>query len=164
MFDGVDGDSLVPIGLSGEATSGSARRRIDYVPLLGDRRRCQPIRQLTPTGSSSGTPLGVAEPTARIAEDRAQAFERVRADTLARLRALAAQCLSGVEFETHARSSDHTAEAIIGEATRLQADAIAMGTHGRTGFRRALLGSVAESVIRTSTVPVFFMRQGMRTG
>lgn len=31
---------------------------------------------------------------------------------------------------------------------------IVMGTHGRKGIARALIGSVAESVIRTSTVPV----------
>lgn len=34
------------------------------------------------------------------------------------------------------------------------ADLIVMGTHGRTGFERMLLGSVAERVVRTSTVPV----------
>ncbi|MEL6339286.1 MAG: universal stress protein [Myxococcota bacterium] len=32
--------------------------------------------------------------------------------------------------------------------------AIVMGTHGRTGLRRALMGSVAEKVVRTSMVPV----------
>jgi nucleotide-binding universal stress UspA family protein len=34
-------------------------------------------------------------------------------------------------------------------------DAIVMGTHGRTGVERALLGSVAEGVIRRSELPVF---------
>jgi nucleotide-binding universal stress UspA family protein len=33
-------------------------------------------------------------------------------------------------------------------------DLIAMGTHGRTGLSHALLGSVAERVVRTSDVPV----------
>ncbi|MFU8811753.1 MAG: universal stress protein [Balneolaceae bacterium] len=33
-------------------------------------------------------------------------------------------------------------------------DVIVMSTHGRTGFQRFLLGSVAEKVLRTSTVPV----------
>jgi nucleotide-binding universal stress UspA family protein len=34
------------------------------------------------------------------------------------------------------------------------ADLVVMGTHGRTGVSRALLGSVAEKVVRTATVPV----------
>ena len=33
-------------------------------------------------------------------------------------------------------------------------DLIVMGTHGRKGLPRAILGSVAERVIRTSSVPV----------
>ncbi|MCB9743090.1 MAG: universal stress protein [Alphaproteobacteria bacterium] len=36
-------------------------------------------------------------------------------------------------------------------------DLIAMGTHGRTGLKRALLGSVAERVIRESPVPVLIV-------
>jgi nucleotide-binding universal stress UspA family protein len=39
-------------------------------------------------------------------------------------------------------------------AGELKADLIVIGTHGRRGLARALLGSVAENVIRTSTVPV----------
>lgn len=35
-----------------------------------------------------------------------------------------------------------------------QHDLVVMGTHGRTGIKRALLGSVAERVIRESSVPV----------
>ncbi|WP_435147444.1 universal stress protein [Halobaculum sp. P14] len=35
------------------------------------------------------------------------------------------------------------------------ADAVVMGTHGRSGVKRVLLGSTAENVVRSSTVPVF---------
>ncbi len=38
------------------------------------------------------------------------------------------------------------------------ADLIVMGTHGRTGLSRLLIGSVAESVIRRSTCPVLTVR------
>jgi nucleotide-binding universal stress UspA family protein len=34
------------------------------------------------------------------------------------------------------------------------ADLVVMGTHGRSGLSRALLGSVAEKIVRTSPVPV----------
>lgn len=39
-------------------------------------------------------------------------------------------------------------------AKELQADLIVLGTHGRSGFSRLLLGSVAEKVVRTAPVPV----------
>jgi nucleotide-binding universal stress UspA family protein len=37
-------------------------------------------------------------------------------------------------------------------------DLVVMGTHGRTGFRRLLLGSIAEKVVRTCTRPVMTIR------
>lgn len=47
---------------------------------------------------------------------------------------------------------------IVATAARIQADLIFMGTHGRRGIAHALLGSVAERVIRRSTVPVLTVR------
>ena len=38
-------------------------------------------------------------------------------------------------------------------------DLIVMGTHGRTGLRHALIGSVAEKLVRTATCPVFTVRK-----
>lgn len=41
---------------------------------------------------------------------------------------------------------------------RERADLIVMGTHGRTGFRHLIAGSVAERVVRSSKVPVLTVR------
>lgn len=41
---------------------------------------------------------------------------------------------------------------------RERADLIVMGTHGRTGFRHLVAGSVAERVVRSSKVPVLTIR------
>lgn len=49
---------------------------------------------------------------------------------------------------------------IIDEATRADCDLIVMGTHGRVGIDRLLLGSVAERVVRTAPVPVLTVRTG----
>jgi nucleotide-binding universal stress UspA family protein len=46
------------------------------------------------------------------------------------------------------------ADAIVERANTINALMIVIGTHGRSGFRRFLLGSVTERVVRTATVPV----------
>ena len=50
-------------------------------------------------------------------------------------------------------------EEIVNLATDERAELIIMGTHGRTGLNRLLLGSVADRVIRFSPCPVLTVRQ-----
>lgn len=50
------------------------------------------------------------------------------------------------------------ADVILAEAVEHKADVIVMGTHGRTGVKRLLLGSVAERVLRRADVPVVVVR------
>ena len=50
------------------------------------------------------------------------------------------------------------AAAIVDAAREVQADLIAMTTHGRSGLRRLVFGSVAEAVLRHSDIPVFLLR------
>lgn len=45
-------------------------------------------------------------------------------------------------------------EQILETARRCAAALIVLGTHGRTGLRRVLMGSVAEAVVRTAATPV----------
>jgi len=52
------------------------------------------------------------------------------------------------------------AREIVEYATRTGCDLVAMGTHGRSGVDRLLLGSVAERVLRRSPVPVLTIRVG----
>ena len=55
-------------------------------------------------------------------------------------------------------------EEIIRTAEEERAGMIVMGTHGRSGLNRALLGSVAERVIRLATCPVLTVRQAKSGG
>ncbi|MFB6130183.1 MAG: universal stress protein [Salinigranum sp.] len=50
------------------------------------------------------------------------------------------------------------ARAIVEFADDNDVDVVVMGTHGRSGFGRALLGSVTEKVVRSADVPVITVR------
>ena len=50
------------------------------------------------------------------------------------------------------------AASIIQVAEETACDLIVLGTHGRTGLRRALMGSVAEHVMRSAPCPVLVMK------
>jgi nucleotide-binding universal stress UspA family protein len=56
------------------------------------------------------------------------------------------------------RIGDPGAE-IVKVATELKAGLIVMPSHGRTGLKHLLLGSVAERVVRTATCPVLVLRK-----
>jgi nucleotide-binding universal stress UspA family protein len=55
-------------------------------------------------------------------------------------------------------------DAIVDAAVDYGADLIVMSTHGRTGLRHLLMGSVAEEVIRAARCPVFAVRQPASAG
>lgn len=51
------------------------------------------------------------------------------------------------------------ASEIIRHADEREVDLVVMGTHGRSGIDRYLIGSVAERVVRGSDAPVLTVRQ-----
>jgi nucleotide-binding universal stress UspA family protein len=63
----------------------------------------------------------------------------------------------GVAVETSLYSGSPSRE-IVRYAEDEECDLIVMGTHGRGGIDRLLLGSVAERVVRSSSVPVLTVR------
>jgi nucleotide-binding universal stress UspA family protein len=60
---------------------------------------------------------------------------------------------------TTAVRAGRPAEEIVAYAREVDADVVATGTRGRHGEGRFILGSVAESVVRTSPVPVLTVRR-----
>lgn len=80
--------------------------------------------------------------------------------TLKKATALAARY--GVKAETSMPENlgGSVADVILNEARKWRADIIIMGTHGRRGISHMLLGSDAEGVVRSSTVPVLLVRAG----
>ncbi len=52
---------------------------------------------------------------------------------------------------------------IVDTAKRSRANLIVMGTHGRTGLAHAVIGSIAEKVVRTASCPVLTVRRPARS-
>ena len=77
-------------------------------------------------------------------------------ETLQRLQAAAAQ--AGVPLETQMLRG-RPFEAILNAAAMKQVDLIILGSHGRTGLKRLLLGSVAERVIGLASCPVLVAKK-----
>ena len=72
---------------------------------------------------------------------------------------------SGIEVATEMRDlrGGRVADTIVAEARASKCDLIVIGTHGRRGFSRALMGSDAERVVRESSVPVLVVRASEAT-
>jgi len=134
---------LVPIDFS--ATSETA---LDYARELAAKLDAR-LHLLSVIGVPSyGVPeLGVGVTATMI--DTMITDNQAALDQLVRDRRLTAQ--------THVRAGD-ARDVILQTAEELKADLIVMGTHGRRGISRALLGSVAEMVVRTSPIPVLTVR------
>jgi universal stress protein A len=84
--------------------------------------------------------------------------DSIRQDVLAKLREL--KPAPGVEVEYRVGEGD-AADVILTVAGEVRADLIVMGTHGRSGLRRALMGSVAEAVTRGARCPVATVRSSV---
>jgi len=88
---------------------------------------------------------------ASLAQPWLDALDREGDDVLARLQAEAQT--RGVRVRVY-KAHDAPARAITHLAESLDCDVIVMGTHGRAGISRLVLGSVAEQVIESVDVPV----------
>jgi nucleotide-binding universal stress UspA family protein len=64
------------------------------------------------------------------------------------------ESIEGVPVEVKVRAAPVTADAIVRYASDIGAWGIVMASHGRSGMRRLVLGSVAEVVLRRATCPV----------
>ena len=68
---------------------------------------------------------------------------------------------SGASANAHLEIRYGAADAVVVDAaSALGADAIVMGTRGRSGITRMFLGSVAERVLRRALQPVFVTQPG----
>jgi nucleotide-binding universal stress UspA family protein len=81
-----------------------------------------------------------------------QVLEKARQDALAAAPGLA------IDTELQEGQGQRTWEIILERARASAADLLVLGTHGRRGFNRVLMGSDAEQVVRHATAPVLLVR------
>lgn len=92
-----------------------------------------------------GAMLAQPVPIGDVDKEKAAA-EKAMADELAHL--------GGLECETACITSDSASHGTVEYAQQHDVDLIALSSHGRSGLRRLVMGSVAELVLRHATVPV----------
>jgi nucleotide-binding universal stress UspA family protein len=138
---------LVPVDFSG-CSSAAVDTALDLARLTGARLTLVNAYGVPVTWLPDG---GAYVPTRpELAE-----LERTALGELEPVRRRLAE--AGVAVEARAVEGP-PAETIVQAAREAGADLIVMGTHGRTGLKHLLLGSVAERVLRTAACPVLTVR------
>lgn len=141
---------LVPIDGSATATRG-LDEAIQLARLSGARLRL--LHLVDALSFATGFETGMAYtgdllPLMRDAGQKLLDQAKARADA------------AGVPAETELceRLGVRLSDLVLEQAGAWPADLVVIGTHGRRGVRRLLLGSDAEMILRTSPVPVLLVR------
>jgi nucleotide-binding universal stress UspA family protein len=106
------------------------------------------------------SPLEMAQKAREHRPNPVAEFEAIAAEAADRILGAAAEHASelGVRCECLHVSDQHPAEGIINTAKAKGSDLIVMGSHGRRGFSRVLLGSQSYEVLTLCTVPALVVR------
>jgi nucleotide-binding universal stress UspA family protein len=136
---------LVPVAFT-EAVPDLVRYAMAIVRSRGARVRL--LHVVGPPVAVLDRRLGPALDPAVLAELRRASEERLRA---------AAREVRGIAVDAKAVVGSPAKE-ILREAAEWEADVVVIGTHGRTGVKRLVLGSVAEAVVRRCPCPVLTVR------
>lgn len=140
----------IVVGVDATETGARALRSALELAAFGGRTEVHAIRVSEPIGDPV---LGFLPPTTDVELAALKdCLQRAIADLITtngdlRVGAVVAHVAIG----TPARS-------IVSLAAQIDAELIVVGTHGRRGIRRAILGSVAEEVVRTAGCPVYAVR------
>lgn len=86
-----------------------------------------------------------------------EALEQQGRKVLAKAEAVARRARVNVDSVLHTQMA-RVADVIVKQARTWRADLVVLGTHGRRGIDRLLMGSDAELVVRNSPVPVLLVR------
>lgn len=138
---------LVPIDF-GEPSESALACAVDLAEQVDARVIILHVFELPIISFPDGAFVASAELASRIVD----ASQKALLDAVKRHRA------HDVEIEPVLEQGDPK-EVILSTIERIGADLVVMGTHGRRGLARALVGSITEHVVRRSPVPVLTTRE-----
>lgn len=139
---------LVPTDF-GACSEAAIDQAIDYARVFGAELVLMHAFEIPIMGFPDGALVATAELTTRIMEGAQAGMDRQ----------LANRKTSGITMRGIIKQGDpwHMVNETVAE---VGAGLVIMGTHGRTGLSRALIGSTAEKVVRTANVPVLTVHPG----
>lgn len=139
---------LVPTDF-GEPSEAALDTAIEYAKAFGSEIVVMHAFEIPVVGFPDGAMIATAELTARILEGAQLGLDRQ----------IKSREGCGVTIRGMVKQGDPY-RMVNDTADEVGAGLIALGTHGRKGLSRALLGSVAEKVVRTAHVPVLTVHSG----
>jgi nucleotide-binding universal stress UspA family protein len=141
---------LVPIDFSP-----SARAALQYAGFLADKlgASVEVLHVFEPPGYVGPDTLALLPITAGHHE-----WGETKADVERQVEQFLADTSGGPATRTVRVEAGEPSDAILRVAAEDRADLVVMGTHGRTGLSRLLIGSVAEAVLRRASCPVLTLR------
>ncbi len=139
---------LVPTDF-GEPSEAALDTAIAYAKVFGSEIVLMHAYEIPIVGFPDGAVVATAELTSRLLEGAQAGLDRQ----------IQSRQGHGVTIRGMIKQGD--AYRMVNEAAEeVGAGLIALGTHGRKGLSRALIGSVAEKVVRTARVPVLTVHPG----
>jgi len=100
-----------------------------------------PVVDVLPGGAAGISPVRLASIDSSVVADAVRSF-------------VAAHVPPTQVVETVVVEAGNVADELLTHAAALDADMLVIGTHGRSGFERVLLGSAAEKILRKASCPV----------
>jgi nucleotide-binding universal stress UspA family protein len=129
-----------------------ARKALQYAIPLAEQHEAEIVLlYVAPSPAYAGGEYGIIDTSAMNAELTTAGEKRLETYVREELR-------GKVPAETMVRTGSPTAE-IIDVASKMPADIIVISTHGYSGLKHVLLGSVAEHVVRHAPCPVLVVRE-----
>ena len=140
------------LATDGSAASGpAAQLAVDLARVHGARLTALYVVDPYPyLGIGDTNPLGLQAYLSAAYDHAAQAHAKVQA--------LCSEGGKPVDLQLRRAEEMHAAEAIVSAAKEEGADLVVVGSHGRSGIGRVMLGSVAARVVAHAPVPVLVAR------